>query len=149
MKLYYCLQFATIVRKNVNLFNIISSFLKSYWFITVIFLWQIIGKFLVDLGPTKKFVAVYAHAYLRALKGHGNEADFLGFLQKLVPHESLTLPFGRSDFGFEFAETSIFEKRLPAITDTGSYRLSVSLSRGVANTKSRLLNFLKENSLYR
>jgi hypothetical protein len=28
------------------------------------------------------------------LKGHGNEADFLGFFQKLVPHESLTLPFG-------------------------------------------------------
>ena len=27
------------------------------------------------------------------LKGHGNEADFLGFLQKLVPHGSLTLPF--------------------------------------------------------
>ncbi len=27
------------------------------------------------------------------LKGHGNETDFLGFLQKLVPHESLTLTF--------------------------------------------------------
>jgi hypothetical protein len=27
------------------------------------------------------------------LKGHGNEADFLGFLQKLVPHESLRQPF--------------------------------------------------------
>ncbi len=27
------------------------------------------------------------------LKGHGNETDFLGFLQKLVPHRSLTLPF--------------------------------------------------------
>ncbi len=26
------------------------------------------------------------------LKGHGNEADFLGFLQKLGPHRSLTLP---------------------------------------------------------
>jgi hypothetical protein len=25
------------------------------------------------------------------LKGHGNEADFLGFLHKSVPHESLTL----------------------------------------------------------
>jgi hypothetical protein len=25
--------------------------------------------------------------------GHGNEADFLGFLHKLVPHRSLTLPF--------------------------------------------------------
>jgi hypothetical protein len=30
---------------------------------------------------------------LSSLKGHGNEADFLGFLQKLVPHRSLTLPF--------------------------------------------------------
>ncbi len=27
------------------------------------------------------------------LKGHGNEVKFLGFLQKLVPHRSLTLPF--------------------------------------------------------
>ncbi len=27
------------------------------------------------------------------LEGHGNEADFLGFLQKLVPHEYLTLHF--------------------------------------------------------
>jgi hypothetical protein len=27
------------------------------------------------------------------LKGHGNESDFLGFLQKLVPHRSLALPF--------------------------------------------------------
>jgi hypothetical protein len=26
------------------------------------------------------------------LKGHVNEAVFLGFLQKLVPYESLTLP---------------------------------------------------------
>ncbi len=28
-----------------------------------------------------------------SLKGHGIEANFLGFLQKLVPHSSLTLPF--------------------------------------------------------
>jgi hypothetical protein len=28
-----------------------------------------------------------------SLKGHGNEADFLGFLQKLIPHKSLTLLF--------------------------------------------------------
>jgi hypothetical protein len=26
------------------------------------------------------------------LKGHGNEVDFLGFLQNSAPHESLTLP---------------------------------------------------------
>ncbi len=35
---------------------------------------------------------------LLVLKGHGNEADFLGFLQKLVRHESLTLPFGMFRF---------------------------------------------------
>jgi hypothetical protein len=28
-----------------------------------------------------------------ALKGHGNEPDFLGFLLKLFPQESLTPPF--------------------------------------------------------
>jgi hypothetical protein len=60
---------------------------------------------------------------LNLLKGHGNEADFLGFLQKLVPHESLTLPFKRSDFGFEFAEIFVFEKRLP-----------VSVIRGVGDS---------------
>jgi hypothetical protein len=29
----------------------------------------------------------------KLLKGHGNEADFLGFLQKLDPYRSLKLPF--------------------------------------------------------
>jgi hypothetical protein len=46
------------------------------------------------------------------LKGHGNEAAFLWFLQKLVPHRSLTLPFEPFDFGFEFVEIFIIEKRL-------------------------------------
>ena len=49
------------------------------------------------------------------LKGHDDEAAFLG---KSVPHESHS---SRSDFGFEFAEIFVFEKRLP-----------VSLSRRVA-----------------
>jgi hypothetical protein len=45
-----------------------------------------------------------------SLKGHGNEADFLGFLQKLVQHRSLTLHFECSDFGFKFAEIFVIEK---------------------------------------
>ncbi len=82
----------------------------------------------------------------------------------------------RSDFCFEFAEIFVFEKRLgryqrygqsptPRITDTRSRRLPTSLICGVADSKhhwyaesappcitdteSRLLNFLKENFLYR
>ncbi len=51
-----------------------------------------------------------------------NEADFLGFLQKLVPHESLTLPFGPPTLH---------------IVDTGSRRLPVSLSRGVDDSAYR------------
>jgi hypothetical protein len=35
------------------------------------------------------------------LKGHGNEADFLGFLQKLVPHRSLTLAFETASRGVD------------------------------------------------
>ncbi len=52
------------------------------------------------------------------LKGHGNEADFLGFLHKSVPHESLTLPF--EPFQFWLRIRGDIEKRLPD-----------SLSRGV------------------
>ncbi len=33
------------------------------------------------------------------LKGHGNEADFLGFLQKSVRHRFLTLHFEPFQFG--------------------------------------------------
>ncbi len=60
------------------------------------------------------------------LKGHGNEADFLGFLQKLGPHRSLTLPSSCSAFGFEFAEIFVIEKRL-----------SDSASRGVDDSPTR------------
>jgi hypothetical protein len=44
------------------------------------------------------------------LSGHGNEADFLGFLHKSVPYESLS---SCSNSAFEFAEIFIIEKRLP------------------------------------
>ena len=54
------------------------------------------------------------------LKGHGNEPNFPRFLHKSLWPRSFTLYFGRSDFGFEFAEIFVFEKRLP-----------VSVSRGV------------------
>ncbi len=110
------------------------------------------------------------------LKGHGKEADFLGFLQKFV--SSWWVPYTTSRAIPILASNSrrfVFGKRLPAITDTGSRqhpaslirsrRLSISVICGVADsptqrcgepatpritdTESRLLNFLKENSLYR
>jgi hypothetical protein len=40
----------------------------------------------------------------------------------------------RSDFGIEFEEIFVFEKRLLAINDTGSRRLRVSVTRGVADS---------------
>jgi hypothetical protein len=74
------------------------------------------------------------------LKGHGNEADFLGFCRNWFLMSPLHYLLGRSDFGFEFAEMFIFaeifvfEKQLPAITNTGSRRLSVSVIQGVTNS---------------
>ncbi len=58
-------------------------------------------------------------------KGHGNEADFLGFLQKLVPHRSLTLPFEPIRFWLRSA----------------TLRLTESGSRCLSDSASRLLNF--------
>ncbi len=68
------------------------------------------------------------------LKGHGNEADFLGFLQKLVPHRSLTHLSSRTDFGFEFAEIFVIEKRL---LDSASRGVADSVSRGVDDSPTR------------
>ncbi len=108
-----------------------------------------------------------------SLKGHGNKADFLGFLQKLVPHESLTLPFEPFRFWLRILGDIPIWKTTPhyhrygewptlRISDTGSCQLPASLIREVANSphhwyaesvtpgitdiESRLLNFLKENS---
>jgi hypothetical protein len=99
------------------------------------------------------------------LKGHGNEADFLGFLQKLVPYESLTLPFRPFRFWLRICGNIHVRKTTPRyhsygesptlrIGDTGSRRLPASQIRGVGDfphhrLRSRLLNFLKESSLYR
>jgi hypothetical protein len=56
-----------------------------------------------------------------ALKGHGNEADFLGVLQKSFPHESLTLHF----------ELFQFSLRIRGDICNREKRLLDSLSRGV------------------
>ncbi len=48
------------------------------------------------------------------LKGHGNEPNFPRFLHKSLWPRSLTVLYisSRFDFGFEFAEIFVFEKRL-------------------------------------
>jgi hypothetical protein len=51
---------------------------------------------LLELSISFKKYQFYlvTHSLLQInLKGHGNEADFLGVLQELGPHRSLTLPF--------------------------------------------------------
>ncbi len=101
---------------------------------------------------------------------------FWGFLQKLVPHESLTLSFEPFWFWLWIRGDIHIQKTTPRyhrygesptlrISDTGSCQLPATLIRGVADsshhwytesttpritdTESRLLNFLKENTLYR
>jgi hypothetical protein len=53
------------------------------------------------------------------LKGHGNEADFLGFLQKSVRHRFLTLHLEPFRFGLRiFAEIFVIKNDSP--TESGS-----------------------------
>jgi hypothetical protein len=66
-----------------------------------------------------EIVGEIVRVFAGPIKGHGNEADFLGFLQKLVPHESITLPFGPFQFWLRIRG------------------LSVSVIRGVADSLYR------------
>ncbi len=76
------------------------------------------------------------------LKGHGNEADFLGFCRNWVLIDPLHYLLSRSAFGFEFAEIFVIEKRLPdlanrGVGESGSRWLSDSASRGVDDSPTR------------
>jgi hypothetical protein len=73
------------------------------------------------------------------LKGHGNEADFLGFLQKSVPHESLTLPFEPFRIWIRIGEDICSRKTTLRLVDD-------SLIRRVGESANE---FLKEKSLRR
>ncbi len=109
------------------------------------------------------------------LKEHGNEADFLGVFAEIgsswVPYNTFqAVPILASNsrrYSYSKNDSLLHrygESRTLPIGDTGSRRLPISLSRGVDDspphwyesatpcityTESRLLNFLKENSLYR
>ncbi len=69
------------------------------------------------------------------LKGHGNDADFLGFLQIMVSQRSLTLPFEPFRFWLQIRGDISNRKTTP--------RLSESPSRRVSDSPSFLLNFQK------
>jgi hypothetical protein len=84
------------------------------------------------------------------LKGHGNEADFLRFLHKSVPHESLTLSFKLFRFCLRIRKKFIIEKRatdrvresaLKCLKEkpheSESLQLSELPSQGVADSDSR------------
>jgi hypothetical protein len=71
------------------------------------------------------------------LKGHGNEEDFLGFLQKLGPHRSLTLPFEQFLFWLRIRGDIRNRKTTPRLAESGSRRLSDLASRGVADSPTR------------
>ena len=82
-----------------------------------------------------------------ALKGHGNESDFLGFLQILGPHRSLTLPFEPFRFWLRIRGDSRNRKTTPRLSKSGSRRLSDSVSRGVADSPTRLVGELTTHRL--
>ncbi len=107
--------------------------------------WQSLSKAVIQLQQFNSSSASSHRNDRSKLKGHGNETDFLGFLQKLVPHESLTLPFEPFRFWLRIRVDIRIRKTTPRyhrygesptprITDTGSRQLTALLIRGVADT---------------
>jgi hypothetical protein len=72
-----------------------------------------------------------------ALKGHGNESDFLGFLQILGPHRSLTLPFEPLRFWLRICGDVRNRKTTPRLGESVTLRLSESGSRLLSDSASR------------
>jgi hypothetical protein len=68
------------------------------------------------------------HRAIFYLKGHGNETDFLGFLQKSVPHRFLTEYFEPFRFGLHIHGDTRNQKATPRFAESGSCRLSDSPS---------------------
>jgi hypothetical protein len=85
----------------------------------------------------------------KTLKGHGNEADFLGFLQKLGPHRSLTLPFEPFRFWLRIRGDIRNRKTAPRLGDSPTrqvgelltLRLGESGSRQLTDSPSRGVSF--------
>jgi hypothetical protein len=88
---------------------------------------------------------MYCISFYVDIKGTGNETDFLGFLQKLVSHESLTLPFEpfwcwlRIHWDIHIWNTTpryhkYGESPTPRITDMRSRQLPASLIRGIGDS---------------
>ena len=73
-------------------------------------------------SPTRRYGE---SAIFFGLKGHGNEADFLGFLQKLGPHRSLTLPFEPFRFWLRIRGDIRNRKTTPRLGKSGSRLLNV------------------------
>jgi hypothetical protein len=76
-------------------------------------------------GSGSKLLIQYGFAPWRSmsvkfLKGHGNEADFLGFLQKSVGHRFLTLHFEPFRFGLRIRGDIRNRKTTPRLAGSGS-----------------------------
>jgi hypothetical protein len=87
------------------------------------YLFKIFGILSLQCGP--------GHGEDSDLKGHGNEADFLGFLQKLDPHRSLTVSFEPFRFWLRIRGDIRNRKTTPRLGESESRRLPDSASRGV------------------
>jgi hypothetical protein len=67
------------------------------------------------------FHTIFSEVYtFLCLKGHGNKADFLGFLQKSVRHRFLTLHFEPFRFGLRIRGDILNRKTTPRLTKSGS-----------------------------
>jgi hypothetical protein len=68
---------------------------------------------------TRPFILKFDFCFV-FLKGHGNEADFLGFLQKSVRHRFPTLNFELFRFGLRIRGDIRNRKTTPRLGESGS-----------------------------
>ncbi len=72
----------------------------------------------IPLGPLRIVTKIGTDICI--LKGHGNEADFLGFLQKSVRHRFCTLHLKPFRFGLRVRRDIRNRKTTPRLAESGS-----------------------------
>jgi hypothetical protein len=118
----------------------------EYWRKTIAWRNKILGLFLIERRFYFQMLKCECVPFLRntvknetQLKGHDNEADFLGILQKFVPHRSLTLPFEPFWFFLAWIRGDIRDRKTtPRLGELANRRIGES---ALSDSASRRVGF--------
>ncbi len=113
----FSVQFTKEIRRELRTCRVCSFHINRYWFVDRITMRLWCARY-IQYNPKHSYIPTLISR--PPLKGHGNETDFLGFLQKSVRHRFLTLHFEPFRFGLSIRGDIRNRKTTPRFAESGS-----------------------------